>query len=304
MKGIEKFESVNRWLSELKTEETKKQFIRGMRVFIDWANLTPDKLIEERWKDLKSDSPTDILHAKDRLMRFWHEAPDKPSSKSQIIAAIKSFYRANGMALSMRTPKAERVRERDYIPTREDIQRMVEVVNKRDAAMIMVQAQTGLRIGALVSLQWKHISDDFDPPSLAPRQNPTKIIIPGAITQPGVTFILNDASYHLRRWLVGRQPEPETFIFDIGEAAAMRMIKQAAIKANVIKDEKGLSQFRSHCFRKRVQTLMENEGVPLNFIDLMLDHIPRGAQASAYARPSEEMLRTSYKKAMHALRIF
>jgi len=313
--GLEKLDSIKRWLAEIKTEESRRQYLRDMGIFIKWAKLSPDDLLRERAKNLISSNPVDRLRAKDRLMKFFIEAPFAESSKSHTIAALKSFYRANGMALSMRTPKAKRVRERDYIPTREDIQKMVQASNKRDAAMIMVQAQTGLRVGALVSLQWKHISDDFDFPSLAPRQTPTKIIIPGAITQPGVTFILNDASYHLRCWLVGKQLEPETFIFDIGEAAAMRMVKQAAIKTNVIENEKGLSQFRSHCFRKRVQTILEsthieipsqdiNGTMPLNWVDLLLDHIPRGSQGRAYSRPSEEELRQAYFFTVPRLRVF
>lgn len=304
MVEIKNLESIKRWLAEVKSEESRRQYLRDMRIFVEWAKLKPDDLLQERAHNLLSSNPVDRLKAKDRLMKFFAEGPFKQSSKSHIIAALKSFYRANGMPLGMKTPKAERVRERDYIPTREDIQKMVQASNKRGAAMMMVQSQTGLRIGALVSLQWKHLCDDIALPSLSPMQNPIKVVIPDAITHPGVTFILIDAAQYLRRLLLGKDLNPETPIFDVGEAAGMRMVKRAAIKAGVIPEGRGPREFRSHCFRKRVQTLMENEGVPLNFIDLMLDHIPRGAQASAYARPNEEMLRQAYSKAALALRVF
>lgn len=302
---MEKLDSIKRWLAEVKSEESRRQYLRDVKIFCGWAKLTPDDLLQERAHDLASSNPIDRLKAKDRLMRFFVESPIAESSKSHVIAAMKSFYRANGMPLGMKTPRAERVRDRDYIPTREDIQRMVRAcTSKRDATMIMVQAQTGLRIGALTSLQWKHIATDLNYPSLAPMRNPVQVLIPDAITQPGVTFICQDAAHCLRQLLLGRDLKPDTPIFDIGPTAAMKMIRRVATKAGIVKEGKGVSEFRSHCFRKRMQTILEAAGIPLNFVDLLLDHIPRGAQAKAYSRPNEEMMREAYMKAESALRVF
>lgn len=313
---MEKSDSVRRWLAEINSEISKKEYLRDLRIFCGWAERTPDQLLEERARDLASTNPIDKLKAKDRLMRFFDEGLGKRSCRSHAISALKSFYRANGMLLGMRTPKAERVRERDYIPTREDIQRMVKACkNKRDPAMIEIQAETGLRIGTLVSLRWKHLSGDFVYPSLAPKQNPIKVIIPDAITQPGVAFIYQDAAHSLRQWLLGKKLNPETLIFDIGKAAAMRVIKNMGVKAGIVKEKKGLSEFRSHCFRKRVQTILEsthveipsldiNGTMPLNWVDLLLDHTPRGSQGKAYSRPSEEVLRQACSFAEPMLRVF
>jgi len=303
---MEELDCIHRWLSELKTEETKKQFLRDMRVFTDWAAVTPDHLISERWRNLKSDNPTDILHAKDRLMKFWHEAPFKKSSKSHTIAALKSFYRSNGMALSMRTPKAEKVREHEHIPTHPEIQRMVETCDsKRDQALIMIDAETGFRVGALVGLQWKHLCDELERPSLMPKQNPVKVKIPWAITEPGITFICDDAISYLRRWLLGKQLDGETYIFDIDEDRAGEIISGAGTRIGINPNGRGFKPFHSHCFRKRFQSICESEGIKLHPITInhLLDHKSPGME-DAYSRPSVEDLRQAYAKAAPALRVF
>ena len=66
---------------------------------------------------------------------------------------------------------------------------------------------------------------------------------------------------------------------------------------------KGIAAFRFHCFRKNLQTVLE-EKMPLNWVDLALCHTPRGSSAESYTRPSEDKLREAYSEAADKLMVY
>ena len=70
-----------------------------------------------------------------------------------------------------------------------------------------------------------------------------------------------------------------------------------------INTPKGLCPLRPHALRKRVQTILEKK-VPLNWVDHMLGHIPRGAQGKAYSRPSQDELYEAYLSCLPELEIY
>jgi hypothetical protein len=57
-----------------------------------------------------------------------------------------------------------------------------------------------------------------------------------------------------------------------------------------------------------VQTIMEENidstGIALNWVDELLSHRKRGAQASHYSKPTIQQLRGAYAKAMHRIMIY
>ena len=69
-----------------------------------------------------------------------------------------------------------------------------------------------------------------------------------------------------------------------------------------------LSPVRWYCLRKRAQTIMEDNtdgsGIALNWVDELLSHRKRGAQAGHYSKPTVQQLRGAYAKAMHRLMIY
>jgi len=56
------------------------------------------------------------------------------------------------------------------------------------------------------------------------------------------------------------------------------------------------------------QTIMEDNtdgsGIALNWVDELLSHRKRGAQAGHYSKPTVQQLRGAYAKAMHRLMIY
>jgi len=307
------FACVERWLKEIGSEESKKQYLRDLRVFTNSVNLNPDQLLAERVEDLRSPEVSVRLRAEDRLRRFFDEADMAKTSKAHIVNAMKSFYKANGLILSLKTPTLARIRVDEYLPTREEIQKMVNFNGNslRNSAMIMMQAETGMRIGAVTELEWAHLSNEMNLMTMLPKVIPMAVKIPNAITRTGVTFILDDAVNYLRNWLANLgQLKPDTRIFDLDPNTAEDIISNLGVKIGLNPDRKGLKPFHSHCFRKRVQTILEDntrrktQTIPLNWVDLLLDHKPRGAQGEAYSLPSTDQLRGAYAIAAPQLRVF
>ena len=306
---------IDRWLEQVHSDNSKMQYRRNIRTFCKWGNTNLEALLKQRAQETASLDPNEKYKTHDLLMEFWQKGPGKPSTKAHIISTMKSFFKANEMPLGMKTPRWEKARDKDYIPSREDIQKMVSASTPRNSALILTQAETGLRIGALASLKLKHILGDITPPSFGQTRNPSKIDIPDAITQPGCTFIYADAAHYLRRWLIGRKISAEDPIFGISGKQAILIIRNAAYEAKIVDSKTGISNFRPHCFRKRVQTILETTfidipefglkgTVPLNWVDLLLDHIPRGSQGRAYSRPSVDALRQVFIGAEKRLRVF
>jgi len=215
------------------------------------------------------------------------------------------------LVFAIKTPAVARIRVDEYLPTREEIQKMVNFNGLRNSAMIMVQAETGMRIGAVTELEWAHLSNEMNLITMLPKTIPMAVKIPNAITRTGVTFILDDAANYLHNWLANLGPlKPDTRIFDIDPNTAEDIISNLGVKIGLNPDKKGLKPFHSHCFRKRVQTILEDntrrktETIPLNWVDLLLDHKPRGAQGEAYSLPSIDQLRGAYAIAASQLRVF
>lgn len=294
-------ESFKAWMNSLGarrcSEETLRQYRWGLEKYIEWAKTSPDDLLKEF-----DTSPKGA--AEKRLASFLAQADGLTErTRSHIARMVQSFYKANFRPLSLVITEPMPARENDYIPSREEIQKMVQSCdNLRDQALIMMLAETGMRIGTLVELRWKHIKDEFRNPS-----PPYLIHVPVRPTRRKkggyITFVVDDAMYYIRGILLSKQPADEDLIFNIGEAAAIDVIKRAGKKIGIAQG--GLSEFRSHCFRKRLQTIYVQSGMSSDVVDVLIGHQPKGtAQADAYIRFPVEFLRQQYMKAMSFVRVF
>jgi len=319
-KEVEKlktFESVQRWTTTLTKHAGEKntviQYLRGMRTFCEWVKKNPDQLVEERMNDLKSDDIQIRARAEDQIDRFYAAYKDQSQSRAVMIHAIvKSFYKANHLPLTTKTPRMLMVREEEIMPTPEQIRRMGDISDLRDKTLIVWMAEGGFRIGSLIQLQIKDAKD------LYTGKIPCAVKIPSAVSKGKlgyIGFVCQDAVDLMKQYLERRRSQgetinEETYLFkgtgdkNLTKTYASTLVTNAAVATGLIKNQKGVKSFRSHCFRKRVQTTLEGSGIPLNWVDYLLGHVPRGADASAYSRPTPEQLREAYAKAMPKLQIY
>jgi len=96
-----------------------------------------------------------------------------------------------------------------------------------------------------------------------------------------------------------------TKVFSTGYSGLRKKVMNAAEKIGIYANGNGHTQsFRLHTYRKRGQTILEKAGVPLNWVDRILGHVPRGAQGKTYSLPDEEAMREKYVNAISELQIY
>jgi len=143
----------------------------------------------------------------------------------------------------------------------------------------------------------------------------------------GFNFIADDAKakieayLSLRRTRFGEFQMGDQFLVDLETGRPLRAadcindaLKKAFLDAGALSHDQvyppdvRMSPVRWYCFRKRAQTIMEDNtdgtGIALTWVDDLLSHRKRGAQASHYSKPTIQQLRGAYAKAMHRLMIY
>lgn len=292
-------ETIERWLAGIRNNNTRKQYLNGIKHWLKFIKMKPVEQIEQRHADLQSDDFEQRHRFEDKLQEFINQVSERSTHTAAHYGRIvESFFKANYMRIELKIPKSPRAREQEHIPTRPEIKEMVTGSTRQLAALIMVLAESGARVGAVLQLRNKDVELEGPAPHQVRLRWRT---MKGDISC--VTFICDDAAHYLKRHIT-RTIEPDDTIFDLSVASAERAIRNAGVRIGICEKE-GLSSFVVHSFRKRVQTCFDEAQIPGNWADLMMGHIPRHtAQAAAYSRPTEEKLRDAYARAAPYLRVF
>jgi len=320
VEDLGRFESVQVWLDELGKKTFNKVMVDSwlsyLRKFCEFTGMNPDQLIDLRINELASTDRRERGYAKRLLNRFYNEYKERSQAGACVaFTALKSFYTANDAAVNVRTPEPAVMREHTLIPTQEQIREMADLCGLRDRALIVFIAETGMRISEVLGLKQKHLGSEFKIGGDICAVNPPRKS--GRKAGPQVTFICSDAVDLLKKYLEARNREGEVITDEsslfvstredgaqLTRTGAYKILLKAGIRSGLITEKQGLKAFHSHCFRKRVQTVLEGSGIPLNWVDYLIGHKPRGAQASAYSLPTDEQLKEEYRKAVPELQIY
>lgn len=332
--NLENFESVKRWKSALSrrgtglSKTTWGKYTWCFQKFLDSLRTNPDEIITQRIEDLTS---TDFIvrgRFEDSLDKFHNEYSKRSAQTAALIfRAVQSFFKHNRASLMISAPTPPKVREEkfrgggtgqgwwdkgDYIPATEEIRQMIQNAKPRNAAMFILDAETGMSADTLLNLTWGSVREDL-----------MRGIIPfkidtyrNKVRRPYVTFACDDAARYLRRAFSNNSLSDETLLFPITLKTFDDAIKRAGAKIGIC-EPTGISGFRSHTLgRKRVQTILESvhvrikEGpfdidgtIPSSWVDILLCHKPPG-MTGHYSRPPEHILRAVYEQAAPQLKIF
>ena len=299
-----KFQSVCRWRNTLKGGEYEALCLWDLAQYCVKFNTNPDKLVADRIRQLKSTDPRIRLQAEDRLLAY-HKFLAKKSSGAAINAyrRIKSFYGANYVSLECRDPGYTVQREQDYLPTREEIRKICELVSLEAKAYLLILAESCGRTGAVAELTWADIRNEINSEIV-----PCQIWLQHKVKMARkkyFSFICGDAKEALQLVISRRKRLlPTTKVFSKHYNALRKEIVKASAEIGIYNPNEKLNAFRLHCLRKRGQTLLERAHVPLNWVDRILGHVPRGSQGKTYSLPDMEAMRSEYAKAMEQLTIY
>jgi len=174
---IEDFRSVNRWLTKLSkksdSKHTRRNYLYWLRVFCDYADMTPDELVEEREKDLQQSDIFRRRRAEDRLDGWFANLNETKSSRTgrkyarnTVVAAynaVRSFYKANYIELHVdEAPSTWPVKNKPGL-TREELGRLLEATRQpMHKAYTLCQAQSGLSVSDLLRVNYGVVADQIE----------------------------------------------------------------------------------------------------------------------------------------------
>lgn len=209
----------------LKSSETKRQYPKLLKIFLDFINIDPSKTIEERANILFEKSQKDAKWLETQIFRYVIYNKNKvdrneiaSGTLKNYIKIIKLFCRMNDIEplihwskIKIGMPKVKEYAD-DRSPTLYEIKRVGEYPDLRIKPIVYTMASSGIRLGAWDYLKWKHIipykknenSDDKDDEIIA-----AKIIVYAGEPEEYYSFITPEAFYSLKQWMGLRQRHGE-----------------------------------------------------------------------------------------------
>ena len=283
--------------------------------------MEPDEVIE-----LAKNRPKDLEQL---LIQFVHWLRSRGVSGSTIrqhVQAVKHLLVMNDLGtainwdkLSKMMPKARKI-GMDRAPTKEEIRKLLEYADVRLRALILLLCSSGIRIGSVEYLRWKHVK-----PVEYKDQKFAKLIVPVSKgdNEVYITFMTPEAYEALLEYRRMREAEGEKITPD---SPLIRVVKWSKSEAKGIPlpansktlrneihklwEKAGLRERSGgrphevkavHGFRKFFATRLENAGVGRSMVETLLGH--KISVVSNYFKPSERELLEAYTKAIKELTI-
>lgn len=144
----------------------------------------------------------DETEIKKDITTYWGAICDQaPKSRDTKLFCIKSFMMWNEIELKTKFYKELRESEKekgalteDYVPTTDEIKRLLNHAKPRERAIILALCTSGIRIGELLKVEKDMLHLD---------ENPPRIHLPGKITKNGHKrdiFLTSEARDSLKEW--------------------------------------------------------------------------------------------------------
>jgi site-specific recombinase XerD len=273
------------------SKATLHNYIYGIYYFCTRLNLTPDQLITAY--GLNNEKAEEITRKIVKIIERERARNLAPSSLKVMLSYLESFLRYNDLDIKI-SNKINWPRIRKWYasesPKPEEVMKMIDFApTLRDKAIIAILATSGLRIGTVLQLKYKHVMEDFEANRI-----PCMIRVDADITKgkyaPYITFINEEAVYYLRLYLEQRRkgtdkipPENITsrsWLFVTYENPPKPLLYQtfAHIFADIcelMNVEKRGSRYKYsiHSLRKFFKTQLISKGVEEAIVDYWMGHV-------------------------------
>ena len=217
----------------LKAPETKRQWPRRLKIFLDYLIL--DGTFEQKARRFLEKARRNPTWAQDNFMKFiafQHQRAMKGEISETTIAnyykAAKLFCEMNDLILNWKkiTRGLPRGRQsaNDRAPTMEEIQKLVEYPDRRIKPIVYTMVSSGVRIGAWNYLRWKHIIPITNNNNTSSNEViAAKVLVYAGDREEYYTFITPEAYTSLKDWMDFRASYGEKIT---GDSWVMRDIWQ------------------------------------------------------------------------------
>ncbi len=218
------------------------------------------------------------------------EASGLASSTLRALSAhLKTFFRVNGIEVSLPIRYKMKPVYRDRAPTPEEIRKIMDVASLRDKAVIAMLATGGFRINTLLRLKYGHVREELEAGIV-----PLHVHVPAELNKGKVcdydTFINEEAVYYLRLYIEQRKKgtekiPPEELTDDSPlfrtydrevKPLSYRTFKSSFNKylkiAGLDRKRGKMREIRVHSLRKFFKTQMTALGAPTEYVEYMMGH--------------------------------
>ncbi len=260
--------------------------------FSESLGASPDQIVA---RCLRKDGTTNdkaVLEVQEQIDAHLGERKAKGCASGTLVmiyTRLRTFFNQNG--IDVRLPRRYSLRStyRDRAPTQEEIQKLIEIAPVRERAMIAMLATSGIRIGTLVKLKYKHVRGDLESGRI-----PVHIHVPAELTKGRYgdycTFINDEAAGYLRSYLESRRKgtskaAPEDIsdesplfrttgrrVVPLDRIGAYRAIRRLMNSIDLSKKEGRRHDVVIHSLRKSFKTQMTTLGVPSDFVEYFMGH--------------------------------
>ncbi len=278
------------------SHQTLYQYIYSIYRFCESIGETPDELVQRCKTDegIQNQKQTQVVIRQiDDFMGDLQAANLAQGTIGNYVKGVKALFRQNGLTLELPFSFSKRVKYRDRAPTPEELQKLVEMANIREKVIVSILALSGMRIGTLVKLEYRHVKKDLETGITPVHLHIESDIVKGKYGDYE-TFLGQEAVRYINAYLEmrhrgTRKIPPEILKPDsplirnsrnhipepITESQVHRIINTLYKKAGIIsKETKKRYRVRPHSLRKYFKTQMMTLGtINSDYIEYMMGHI-------------------------------
>lgn len=140
-----------------------------MLAYIEFTKMSPQELINEAKAEAKAGLDMSDRKIRDYLNDFRSKLRAKDLADTTVrarMAAVKSFYTSLGVDLPRVKREKHRAKMREEhkaIPTKEDLQAVLDVADRLEKAILLVGVSSGLSINEICNLKIRNFRKGYDP---------------------------------------------------------------------------------------------------------------------------------------------
>lgn len=269
----------------------------NVRRYADWLGYSPDQIIQDVKPIGGVPDPLKVQNHCEFLNDYLAEIQDsglKPGAVCNLIKAVKTFYRVNGVKkVELDEPLSRKATYKDRAPKPEEIASMLDMAPTRESFVVTALATGGFREGTFAKLKYRHVKKDLEAGIV-----PIHVHVEAAITKGKYhdydTFLNAEASYFLklyieerRRGTPGMPPEQITDdsplirnshvasrVLGVSEKTIRQIVHDLAVKAKIAQKlpDSWMYTVRTHSLRKFFKKLMQQAKVDPDVIEYMMGH--------------------------------
>lgn len=307
------------FLESIKSESTRKQYNYHLTRFVRYYKLkAPESIVKIEQKKLQEMTEDYIMHLKSEQKSLsYHKIT---VSALEHLVTMSSDIILNWKKIRRLFPEETKAAS-GFAWSTEDIKGMLEATaSKRNRAIILVLAASGVREGALYDLRLRHLAEM---PSGC-----KSVVVYAGTKDEYMTFLTPEASkalddYFNKRRSDGEYLNPESPVFrqtyQIGSSKAKplkdgslinmmtRILQKAGLRSGA-KTKGRYEQQAFHSFRRRFNTILKmNREINPHLVEKMMGHNSGPNQEFSldrnYLKPTKDVLFEEYRKGVADLTI-